>query len=932
MFLNTLSDYISNRYKDIISDVCVVVPNMRAKLHIKRNLIDSFSKASFLPEILSTEEFITEVAGTIKSMTIIDNTSQLLKLYETHCRLSKDNNDFHDFTLWAYSVLKDFNELDLYMCDIKSVYTYLSEEQAIKDWNPEKNELTDFERNYVKFLNSLYDYYVDFHKSLLDEGYAYSGMAYRFVAENIEDIADIFKWEKIIFCGFNALSKSEYTIFNYLYNKHLADITWDADKYYINNRIEEAGYFLRRNFSFWPDTSKTWTFDELSKEKNIHIITSPGNLQQTQIACNILNDNNFNPDETAVILADENMLLPLLHSIPKEYFPFNVTMNAPFSDTPVINLFKSIIKLHNKQSKVDNSERFYMQSDFQEIIYNPCIILLLDNEPEIKKTFNNLCYFQQIYTSKIEEIKNVPSYLYNIVKPWNNLTSNAISALNILIEELTEFYNTHNYNIENELCASLKAALDNINIFISKYKFLDNFDNFACIADTLLDNVKVTFNSDPMKGLQIQGVLETRLLDYKNIIMLSVNNDIIPKAENFSSFLTYNIYSACKMPSIFEKDAVFAYHFYRLLERSENIYLIYNAAENGLASSEPSRYITQIINELPRYSKNIHISNEIYGDTSLSSTKTTNIKITKNNFIVSLIHNYLTNNNLSISAINSYLNCPLQFYYRYILKVNDNVNDGTINNAMLGTLVHYSLKFLYSDYLNIQLSESIIHDIKGNINTAINLSFKSQNINHDSGKNLLLYKIIEQYIQRQINTDLYNIKNHHNLIIIDIEKEYRTSLNVSDISNDEQIKSVQLKGIIDRIELIDKNIRIMDYKTGSISYLKNENDIDLDKIMLKPAEYDNPKIIQLLYYALIVLENDKYRSLKSGLYAMRYSGSNSDNGSEKTISHNLDLTYLEKFKGFIKNVICEILNVDKPFEQCTNTSKCIYCKYCITNS
>lgn len=923
MFIDYISDYLISNYSNCMQDVCVVVPNLRSKIHLNNSIINKIGKSSIMPQILSSVEFITELVSVIKPISIIDNTTLLLHFFDVFSKNNTDS-DFDNFISWASTALKDFNELDMYMADIESTFTYISEEKAIDLWSPEKKDLTDIERNYIHFFRSLHKYHDQLRQSLLDNNIAYSGLAYRYAAENIKVIVESINWDKVVFAGFNALSKSEIEIMDCLYENDKADMLWDADKYYVENDIQEAGYFLRHNFRRWTKT--VTVFDEMSKKKEINIISSPGNIQQAMIAGSILRDNKLDKDKTALVLADENLLLYTLNCVPDEYNDVNITMDAPVNANSITDLYLSAINLHAKAGVKDGIE--YDQKDLKDVVNNQVFRSLVKKMELNVNDYDALSGTYKIHADDLIEKCASNDLLNHLFMSWDNSTAQCLSFLYELSDKLRDVYNDSSYVIEYEIVESISKVLDNIKDRLCAFDYLKKFDIFAKLSSDFFRELSVSFYGETMKGLQIQGILETRLLDYENIIMMSVNDDNIPKSEKFSSFLTYTSHRWCKLPTVYEKNAIYAYHFYRLLQRAKKIFLIYDSSSSDIGAREPSRYIKQIISEMSRYSSDISINNVIFGDKTICGNKS-KIEVIKDDFVVKLIDDFFNDNNLSPSALNNYLICPLKFFYSSILHISDNTLDNTIDSKMLGTITHGALQDLYEPY-----KERLLDDYFDVIETKIedtieNLLIKKQ-IDYKRGKNLLLHEIIMKYVCNQIKND----REKKKLTILETEKKYSIAVDVT--LKDRSDKSVKLKGIIDRIEDVGGEVRIMDYKTGSVDEFQLIMPDDYTEWNMKPTQNSYPKIVQLLFYAMLFLRTrgNVYSSVKSGLYAIRYSdnnlfekmlvdGSKEDKDAAKITEKDVD-AFIE---NIIKPAVRDIYDTDKPFTQCEDDTACKYCLF-----
>ncbi|HSN49636.1 MAG TPA: hypothetical protein VLR52_00295, partial [Bacteroidales bacterium] len=326
-FLEKTAEYLINTYGADVQELCIVLPNRRGGLFLKRYLSRTAGKNIWSPSVFSVEDFLLEISG----LRLIDATEQLFELYEVHREIEKEKaQNFDEFLSWGSQLLHDFTEIDSYLVDAKSLFSYLTEAKAIALWNPDGQPLTDFERNYLRFYNSLFEYYSVFTEKLLSRGTAYPGLMFRKVAGDIEKTGSGLPWKKIIIAGMNAMTKTEERIFDALVKSGKAELLWDADRYYVKQEHQEAGDFLRKWLGKWGNPGFNWMEDHFSTgKKNIRITGVPDNVGQVKLCGQILSEmlkNNIPAGEIAVILPDEQLLIPLLNSLPPETGELNVTM------------------------------------------------------------------------------------------------------------------------------------------------------------------------------------------------------------------------------------------------------------------------------------------------------------------------------------------------------------------------------------------------------------------------------------------------------------------------------------------------------------------------------------------------------------------------------------------------------------------------------
>lgn len=932
-FLEHIADYLYENHHDELSEVCVVFPNRRASLYLKKYLSEKYNKSIWLPQIFAIEDFISELSP----ISLTDNVALIFELYEIHKEIEgNDAKSFEDFLSLADILLHDFNEIDLYLADAKSLFSYLSESKAISLWNLDGRELTAFQKKYLNFYNSLFDYYNKLKDRLISQNVGYQGMLYRFVAENIKDVISGEKWTKIVFAGFNALTTSEESIIQLLQKQGLAKILCDSDSYYIDNELQEAGKFIRTYQSKWLDKSYLWKENCYKEsEKVINIIGVPMKLGQAKYAGKILSDV-FNQkgsiENTALVLCDENLLFPVLNSIPAEIQAFNLTMGLPFKNTLLYNLIDSILGLHENRHRLANVEKgrngFYykdiinvLDSSFLKNYFNLDEVL-----KEIKKS-NRIFYFHKEILKILNTINDLEiNSLTCIFDNWDNDTV-AIKFLKEIIHALRQkFENDTNKVFELEVLYHFAKLLHQMSLFVENKKEQLSISGFRKLFKRFISNQTIPFYGEPLEGLQIMGMLETRTLDFKNVILLSVNEGILPASRSFNSFIPIDIKKQFGLPDYTDKDAVFAYHFYRLLQRAENINILYNTEPDDFSDGDKSRFIHQIVNELHDYNPRIVI-NEYFLNV-ISDIKDSNEKIivSKTSNVLQKLKN-IAINGFSASKLNDYINCSLQFYYKHIAEIAETEETEEVIEAnTLGSVVHEVLSELYKPFIDKVLKVSDVDSMLPKIEEITDKYFRSLYKDGDIsfGINLLTVKMAKLYIKNLLLNEISYINK------LAIENQYLTikmleqKLECYIDCDIDDLPFVKIKGFVDRIDIEGDTIRVIDYKTGKVE----PNNLKLLEPELLLSENTYAKSLQLLVYAMLfVKENpDHTKPLKAGILSLR----NQMKGFMSIVfegKETLDLKDIDSFEEILIMLFQEIFDVNLPFEQTTKEENCKYCVY-----
>lgn len=943
-FLSSVSEYIYNKHAEELGNICIVLPNRRAKLFIQKHLSSIINKTVFSPEIYAIEDFILKLSG----YRIADNLQMIFELYATHKSLNAaDKEKFEDFLNWGQMLLHDFNDIDLYMVKPSEIFNYLNDAKNISHWNPDGEEPTENQKNYLKFYSSFLDYYNLFTEKLIQKKEVYNGLAYRKVAENIHEINKSISWEKIYFVGLNAMTISEEQIIRYLIDVNKAEILWDSDKYYMDNHYQESGVFLRHYRSAWELKKFNWVFDNYSEKKNINVIGVPKQIGQVkyagQILKNIAEQNKENISNTAVVLADENLLLPLLNSIPDNINKFNVTMGLPLKLVPLFDLYNTLFVLHENASKLNRKDAdgnicFYF-NDILKFLEHPYILkYAADQKSGIYELIRKLQSTRKVFYSYKDIKANFENYSADIINPiiaafisWKDNTNLALDYLCDITEILKQsIYSLDDeddkqkshINLEAEYLFAFEKIFKRLQSLSATFKNLNSVKALHILFNQIVSSSSLPFYGEPLNGLQIMGVLETRTLDFENVIMLSVNENLLPSAKTNNSFIPFDIRKKFKLPTYHDRDSIFAYHFYRLLQRAKNISLIYNTENDEFGKGEKSRFITQLQNELEAYNPDITIKNQILNIPPSKDDIIKAIIIDKTDDIIETLK-LKAIKGFSPSSLNKFRNCSLQFYFSDVigLKETEEVEE-TIEASTLGTVIHHVLFKLYELYKGQKISKEILSLMLPKIEASIEKAFKDFYTEGDitSGKNLLIVKVANKFITNFIKSESADIaKNNTEIFIKNLEEFFTYELPLNDKNH-----KILLKGKFDRIDEVNGTVRIVDYKTGAIK----ANELNIKDWELLADEPGLDKSFQLLMYAWLYFKNNpQISTLKPGLISLRQisKGLQSISYPDKTDIFNKEVS--QQTEAIIVKLISDIFNPGLQFVQTENLESCKYCAF-----
>lgn len=955
-FLSKTAQHLIQTYGNSLSDCCIVLPNKRAGLFLKQELSKLIDKPIWLPPILGAEDLIEKLSNT----EIIDNLTQLFELYEVyqkiepvtsqqssvhssqftvHSSQSTQNpkletpnskpETFEEFSKWGQILLHDFNEIDRYLIPTDAFFKTINDVRAIEVWNLGEHELSAIQLNYLAFWKQMGTLYEGFQQHLTNQNKSYQGKAFRMVAEKLvlnpqAYIEQNIKWNKIIFVRFNALTLAEETIITELKKHNKAEVLWDANEYYLNDEMQESGMFLRA-FKQKPIFSPfNWVTDKFKTEqKNIHVIGIPQSIGQAKYLSTIFKDvnseNNFK--DTAVVLAEESLLVPVLESIPLEISSINVTMGYPIRNAPLSNFFEIYFNLLLNANRFGkNKQLTYHYKDLTKLLQLPFSQIVF-GEDKCNEVLQHIVTHNWVFINneKLAFINAIlPFQLYSTYSAKETL----VNCL-LFIEKGKTFYTelvvkNAESKLELEYLFHFSKLFNQIKLLSTNYQVIEGIKTFVTIYRQLLSNLTIELYGEPLQGLQVMGMLETRNIDFKNVILLSTNEGVLPAGKTFNSFIPFDIKKAFNLPTHIEKDAVYAYHFYRLVQNAEKIYILYNTETNEFGSGEKSRFVTQLENELTEY-RNITIHHKIITYPTITKIATPQ-KIEKTEKVIAKIKEFFERG-VSPSALNTYLNCPLDFYYKYILRIVevDDVEENIESNTF-GTVIHNVLEKLYKPFEVNQLilTES---DVKKMAELAPSLTEKeflengfSKNELY-SGKNFITFNIALGYIDSFLTNEINFLnKGNPQLLIKYLEKPLKHQLNFSSTS-------VLLKGKADRIDGYGNIIRILDYKTGRVE----ESDLKISDVE-NVLDKNKSKAFQVLFYAyLYTKEQDVLAAeLNSGIIALK----KKNEVYLPFLMNKLgEITpeVLVKFEQILLQILQEIVNSEIPFEHKKDAKYCLYC-------
>ena len=913
-FLDKIASIIIDKHANDLSNLIVVLPNKRAKIFLIQALKNQIENNILAPEIIAIEDFIQDIS----SIRTIDPIELLFEFYQVYLSITdkKNQQEFELFANWAKTLIQDFNEIDRYLLDPIHVLTYLKDIEDIKKWGIEVENKTKLLENYIDFWKLLPNYYKSFYEHLCNKGIGYQGLIYREAIINLEKHLDKTPTIKYVFAGFNALNACEEKIVQQLIAKDKAAIYWDADQSFLNDPYHDAGLFLRKFKSSWKHYKSNpfeWIVDDFSKEKNIQIIGTPKTVGQAKIVGNLIekaqaDNSNVNLTNIAIVLGDENLLVPLLHALPASVGALNITMGYSGKNNPAQILIAKLFKMHTNAVTRNPTNYVFYYKDVLDVLTHPLVEPYANTNKLVQIIKNNNYTF--ISYKKLQELNATPNDFVNLLfSKWEHGSIKVLETLAVILQKIKLFLNTDNEEekITKTFVFSIFKIINKLTNYYSNYQHIDKLETLHAIYKQIIDLAEVSFEGEPLDGLQIMGVLESRVLDFDTVIVTSMNEGKFPAGKSMNSFIPYDVKRELGLPTYKEKDAIYTYHFYHLLQRAKNIYLLYNTENDGLDGGEVSRFITQLQVEKQ---KNHQVSHEIYNP-KLPEVSYTPIEIPKSESCMLRLA-VIAEKGFSPSALISYIRNPIDYYFQYILKIKqvDEVEENIELNT-LGTIIHKTLEALYFPYLDQFLSENSIADCVNRLDDEVLKQFKViyKEGEIKKGRNLLAFEVAKRNVSNFLKIELENIKNGDVVRILFLEKRFENVLVHPNLPF-----PIKIGGEVDRIEERNGILRIIDYKTGKVeaknTTLKSWNGLT--------NEIKNDKIIQILAYAFMfeTEKNDKpveagiisFKNLKAGFMPFTFK-------EDKETITVIDATVQNNFLEQIVVLLSEILDKAIPFKE-----------------
>ena len=887
-FLERIVSDLKNKSQDL-SQFTIILPGKRPVVFIKK-ILQEKKYSGLLPDFLTIEELIQTIAGKQP----VQGISLWLFAYEIY--RSRFEDDFSNFLKWFPTLQKDWDDILKFSEDEKKVLEYMFAEERIKNWGEDLGEPTETRKRNLDFWKKMNVFLPELKHQLSEKGWATPGMIHESAKLKIEYFART-TYRKFVFCGFNAFTPVEELLVRNLLQWDKALCYFQVDQYYLNDERQEAGKFLRQH-KHWKEFNENrpfnWIDNHFSEQKNIKVFEVSGNITQTKVLPEIFADlKDKNLEETAIVLLDENLLPASLDAM-SNIEHLNITMGFPLKNLAFSNAVKQLFYI---QKQLEKSSGSYYYND---------ILAVLESLPNDKSDSEIISKFSSEITEKnmvylspkrLKETLGELSY-FNIFQKANSVTA----YLDLLISFCKNLKINNVDDIQYENISHFEASFKVIKNQISGYRFTIKMDTLEVLVNQLINTETIDFKGEPLQGLQVMGLLETRLLNFKNVILISVNEGKLPLGNSQNTYLPFDVRKAHQLHTFLENDSIYAYHFYRLIQEAKNIYLLYNALSSGVNTGEKSRFITQLEMESPHKIEEIIIENtsEPIYDRPITIKKTSAVLGNLN----------LWKERVSASHLTTYLFNPVQFYLNYVLKTKETDEiEEELSQRNYGNLVHFLLQALYEQIKGKILSENDLGNLLTKVDEAID--FAINQLNHqpefyERGMNFIHKQIAKRVVSDIIMQDIKLIKNGHQLEIVDLEREFE---NVDFYLNESH--SVKFRGFIDRIDRVDGKLRVVDYKTGkaknlSLSFVYKGH--DKTETLFTDEKYK--QALQLCIYLYYIQNTSEFSTsnVEAGIWSF------AEVASGLQILDFGDGS-LHQAMVSIKNLILEILNPEIDFEE-----------------
>lgn len=938
--LETLAKHIVDTHTTGTGEIRIILPNRRAALFLQQHLSKHVQHVGWMPVIYAIGDFIDDYS----LLSLADPTEVILILYEIYAELKTNPESLDEFYFWGEVMVRDFDELDKYLVEPVSLFLNIKDlkemEEPLAGLDPAQiefvkqfwegfhhGESTPEKEQFLEMWALLPRLYTKLRETMERRGEGYQGMQYREICGRIDrsEFAPL-TGGRIIIAGFNALNGCEKQIFSWLQH-HGAEFYWDYDHSYLNDRSSEAGRFMRSNMDQFPPGVELEPFRNLTNEKDIRIFELPSDVLQAKTAGRILEEAELPEDgnctDTAIVLCDEDLLMPVLMSIPGSDPAINVTMGYPMRSTPVAGFVDLLFRLQfNARVDTHGMASFYHR-DVRSVLLHP--YMKGNGVGNISSLLDEMAARNMIQVEQQHFSEGFENMIFRPVKTAGDLIRYLHAIFMHILENLASEETGILPEIHREFVFRLLIQLNRMESLLSARPGI-TLQVMERVLRKMISGLVVPFEGEPLSGLQVMGILETRLLDFRHVILLSMNEEVMPAAQFRQSYIPYSLREAFGMPSREDMDAIYAYYFNRLLQRAEKVDLIYNSTSEGIRTGEMSRYLYQL-----DYGRDVEF---IRPGMEVVAREKPALEIRHSREVQQKLGEYEATGKryLSPSAINAYLDCTLKFYLRYLAGIGepDEVQD-EIDAAGFGTVVHETIRILYEEIAGRHqgmIDQSNLERITGTmIEKTLAAVFRDHHFRGRrnaviEGRNLIIMKVMNRYLQKIIETDMKIAPFR----LISTERLYSREL---DIRAGTESMKINLGGKIDRVDRLGETLRVIDYKTGDAK----TGFQNLESLFDPELPNRNGAALQTLIYGWLVSGDQPDEHIMPGLYVMKslyneaFDPRLSMGGQKQRTLIDSFTPLADEFHELLVRFLSSLFDPAVPFKQTENESKCRYCDF-----
>lgn len=942
-FLKHVAEDLYKKYGNRLADTAIVFPNKRAGLFFNEYLKQMSAEPLWSPAYMTINELFAECSDLVEGDIIL----LVSKLYKVFCKHTRSSEPLDRFYYWGEMLIKDFDDIDKNLVDAEKLFVNLKElremgnaadilddeqKKAIQQFfaNFNSDEKNEIKRRFLDVWRVLLPIYSDFRESLRSDGIAYSGMMCREVIESNKEL--LFPFDKYIFVGFNALNRSEAAMFRILQQQEKALFYWDYDVVYTNDKHHEAGRFMRENLEKYPNAMQSDVYDNLGKKKNITFISAATENIQTRYLADWLSSNvDSNEIENAVVLCDESLLGEVLHTVPPTVRDINVTMGYPVSHTPVYSFLQRLIELQIKG--YDETRKKFRYEAVHAMLKHPYTLQCSENARAIDEDITKK---RNLFPST--DILHADEFLAKVFVPatdnlaWIDNLRNIIYTItnsSVPTEENEDAYT----ELFRESLFSVYTQAQRMMSLLETGDLQLQLRTFASLFMRVVGSLALPFHGEPVVGLQIMGLLETRNLDFKNLILLSANEGNLPRNNSENSFIPYTLRRAFGLMLTEHRNSVYAYNFYRLIQRAENITMLYNSSSDGAGQGERSRYMMQLLASRAADIKEMALTAEQKPDVYNCGA------VEKNGEILKQLRAIFDKDKssrplvLSPSGINRYLDCPMKFYYYYLakLKVNQEV-ESTIQAVDFGNIFHRAAELFYEhitadtgttiqkSHLEpyIKKSALLYTFVEQAFNECFFMGKSSGKLDYD-GEQIINFEVVHRFLLRLVKMDSEYAPFTY------VGSEQDANFRMETKTSDGETVSLCIGGRVDRMDCKNDTIQIVDYKTGG----KPDAPNDVSALFSRTGKRSGYIFQAMLYSAAVSMAQKGKKVSPSLLYIHKQSQARRENyviniGKQPVVDYSL---YHDEFIKHLQNTIDEIFDANTPFYCTTEKDRCTYCDY-----